>query len=136
VLQAAGRGSGSTEDAAPALQQPRHWGQKDAAKRDPGNPAQQRLVDGHENRGLKHTGIDKFNMTGSTMLQSQLHNGDWNGEGVLTLTQHQTEHKWRWPTLTGRQQFYIDHPWFIEAARKPADAQGQPEGGRRLSRSR
>jgi len=23
--------------------------------------------------------------------------------------------KQAWPTLTGRQQFYIDHPWFIEA---------------------
>ena len=26
-----------------------------------------------------------------------------------------TKHKWRWPTQTGRQQFYIDHPWFLEA---------------------
>jgi DMSO reductase family type II enzyme molybdopterin subunit len=25
------------------------------------------------------------------------------------------EKKEPWPTLTGRQQFYIDHPWFIEA---------------------
>ena len=24
------------------------------------------------------------------------------------------EQKRRWPTLTGRQQFYIDHPWFLE----------------------
>ncbi|MFQ5381280.1 MAG: molybdopterin-dependent oxidoreductase [Dehalococcoidia bacterium] len=23
--------------------------------------------------------------------------------------------KYPWPTLTGRQQFYIDHPWFLEA---------------------
>jgi DMSO reductase family type II enzyme molybdopterin subunit len=25
------------------------------------------------------------------------------------------KHKEPWPTLTGRQQFYIDHPWFLEA---------------------
>ncbi|MFI5367342.1 MAG: molybdopterin-dependent oxidoreductase, partial [Candidatus Binatia bacterium] len=24
------------------------------------------------------------------------------------------DNKQRWPTLTGRQQFYIDHPWFLE----------------------
>ena len=24
------------------------------------------------------------------------------------------EKKQRWPTLTGRQQFYVDHPWFLE----------------------
>jgi nitrate reductase alpha subunit len=25
------------------------------------------------------------------------------------------EQKHAWPTLTGRQQFYLDHPWFFEA---------------------
>ncbi len=25
------------------------------------------------------------------------------------------EEKHAWPTLTGRQQFYLDHPWFFEA---------------------
>jgi nitrate reductase alpha subunit len=25
------------------------------------------------------------------------------------------EDKHAWPTLTGRQQFYLDHPWFLEA---------------------
>ena len=24
------------------------------------------------------------------------------------------EGKEPWPTLTGRQQFYIDHPWYLE----------------------
>ncbi len=44
-------------------------------------------------------------------------------------------HKWfvegkqRWPTLTGRQQFYIDHPWFLECGEalpthKPPPAAG------------
>jgi DMSO reductase family type II enzyme molybdopterin subunit len=37
--------------------------------------------------------------------------------------------KQRWPTLTGRQQFYIDHPWFLECGEalpthKPPPAAG------------
>lgn len=40
-----------------------------------------------------------------------------------------TEKKMRWPTLTGRQQFYIDHPWFLECGEalpvhKPPPAAG------------
>jgi len=36
-----------------------------------------------------------------------------------------------WPTLTGRQQFYIDHPWFLEAGeemlvhKEPVDSGGK-----------
>lgn len=36
-----------------------------------------------------------------------------------------------WPTITGRQQFYIDHPWFLEAGeglvvhKEPLDAGGK-----------
>ncbi|HCT40329.1 MAG TPA: hypothetical protein DF427_03960 [Moraxellaceae bacterium] len=107
-----------------------NWGPKDAAG------VTQEILDissstmGMKIKDLKHTGIDKFNMTGSTMLQSQLFNGDWNGEGVLTVAQHQVKHKWRWPTLTGRQQFYIDHPWFIEANESlPAHKESPKAGG-------
>jgi nitrate reductase / nitrite oxidoreductase, alpha subunit len=42
----------------------------------------------------------------------------WNSdieEGVAyTPFKHQVEQKRPWRTLTGRQQFYIDHPWFLE----------------------
>ena len=42
----------------------------------------------------------------------------WNSaieEGVAyTPFKHQVDNKRPWRTLTGRQQFYIDHPWFIE----------------------
>ncbi len=42
----------------------------------------------------------------------------WNSdveEGVAyTPFKHQVEKKKPWRTLTGRQQFYIDHPWFLE----------------------
>ncbi len=55
----------------------------------------------------------------------------WNSDieaGVAyTPFKHQVEKKRPWRTLTGRQQFYIDHPWFLElgersrCTRTPAD---------------
>jgi DMSO reductase family type II enzyme molybdopterin subunit len=35
--------------------------------------------------------------------------------GSLSPSRIHVEEKHAWPTLTGRQQFYIDHPWFFEA---------------------
>jgi DMSO reductase family type II enzyme molybdopterin subunit len=37
------------------------------------------------------------------------------GVGTLTPSRIHTEDRHAWPTLTGRQQFYLDHPWFLEA---------------------
>jgi anaerobic selenocysteine-containing dehydrogenase len=34
--------------------------------------------------------------------------------GTLTPSRIHVEGKHAWPTLTGRQQFYLDHPWFLE----------------------
>ncbi len=40
------------------------------------------------------------------------------------------EDKEPWPTLTGRQQFYIDHPWFLEAGEElPVHKEAPPAGG-------
>lgn len=36
-------------------------------------------------------------------------------QGSLSPSRIHIEDKHAWPTLTGRQQFYIDHPWFVEA---------------------
>ncbi|MFN8546088.1 MAG: molybdopterin-dependent oxidoreductase [Candidatus Binatia bacterium] len=35
--------------------------------------------------------------------------------GTLTPSRVHVEGKQAWPTLTGRQQFFLDHPWFMEA---------------------
>ncbi|MFP5382696.1 MAG: molybdopterin-dependent oxidoreductase [Gammaproteobacteria bacterium] len=79
---------------------------------------------------LKETGIRKYTSTGATMVQSQLYNSDWTGKGVLTIAQHQVKDKWAWPTLTGRMQFYIDHPWFIENGESlPAHKESPKAGG-------
>ncbi len=40
------------------------------------------------------------------------------------------EGKEPWPTLTGRQQFYIDHPWYLEVDEQlPAHKESPPAGG-------
>ncbi len=36
-------------------------------------------------------------------------------QGSVTPSRIHIEGKHAWPTLTGRQQFYLDHPWFFEA---------------------
>jgi DMSO reductase family type II enzyme molybdopterin subunit len=36
-------------------------------------------------------------------------------QGSLTPSRIHVEGKHAWPTLTGRQQFYLDHQWFFEA---------------------
>jgi anaerobic selenocysteine-containing dehydrogenase len=78
---------------------------------------------------LKKTGIAKFTGPGAVGDQPQLFNEDWEGEGVLTTCTHFTKHKWHWPTLTGRQQFYIDHPWFLEAREALPTHFESPKGG-------
>lgn len=79
--------------------------------------------------GLRQTGIEKYRDTGATAYQNQLYNSDWKGEGVLQALQHFTKDKWRWPTQTGRQQFYIDHPWFIEAGESLPTSKASPKVG-------
>ncbi|MCW5976795.1 MAG: molybdopterin-dependent oxidoreductase [Bryobacteraceae bacterium] len=59
----------------------------------------------------------------------------WNSDikpGVAyTPFQHQLEKKRPWRTLTGRQQFYIDHPWFLEFGEQlPVYKEPLPEGGK------
>jgi anaerobic selenocysteine-containing dehydrogenase len=79
--------------------------------------------------GLKQTGIAKYRSPGAAGGQPQLFNDDWKGEGVLRACTHFTEGKWHWPTLTGRQQFYIDHPWFLEAGEALPSHRESPKAG-------
>jgi complex iron-sulfur molybdoenzyme family reductase subunit alpha len=44
----------------------------------------------------------------------EIWNSDVRPGQAYTPFQHQVEDKRPWRTLTGRQQFYIDHPWYIE----------------------
>lgn len=78
---------------------------------------------------LKNVGAKKFTSPGHTEAQSQIYNSDWKGEGILRALTHFTEKKYRWPTLTGRQQFYIDHPWFVEAGESLPVYKPSPKAG-------
>jgi nitrate reductase alpha subunit len=52
------------------------------------------------------------------------------GESVYP-SQWFAEYKEPWPTLTGRQQFYLDHPWFLEAREAlPCHKEPPAAGGR------
>ena len=78
---------------------------------------------------LKKVGAKKFTSPGHTEAQSQIYNSDWKGEGILRALTHFTEKKYRWPTLTGRQQFYIDHPWFVDAGEALPVYKPSPKAG-------
>jgi DMSO reductase family type II enzyme molybdopterin subunit len=79
---------------------------------------------------LEKTGVEKFKGAGGPGGQPQLFNDTWKGEGVLRACTHFTEDKWPWPTRTGRQQFYIDHPWFLEAGEAlPSHIESPKAGG-------
>lgn len=78
---------------------------------------------------LRKVGAKKFTSPGHTEAQSQIYNSEWKGEGILRPLTHFTEKKYRWPTLTGRQQFYIDHPWFVDAGEALPTYKPSPKAG-------
>jgi nitrate reductase alpha subunit len=78
---------------------------------------------------LKKTGIAKYRNVGGMGIQENLFNSDWKGEGVMRSLTDMSEQRWRWPTLTGRQQCYIDHPWFIEAGESLPEHKESPKAG-------
>jgi DMSO reductase family type II enzyme molybdopterin subunit len=84
---------------------------------------------GMEVAALKQSGVAKFQGTGVTALQSQLFNPTWKGEGVLQPCLHFTRDLWAWPTLTGRQQTYIDHAWFVAAGEALPTHKESPKAG-------
>jgi DMSO reductase family type II enzyme molybdopterin subunit len=79
--------------------------------------------------GLKKTGMEKFRDAGLNISPTFLFNPDWKGEGVLSVFTHFTKYKWAWPTFSGRQQFYIDHPWFLEAGEALPTHKPSPRAG-------
>jgi DMSO reductase family type II enzyme molybdopterin subunit len=105
------------------------YGPKDAEK------VTQHVIDnspscaGMQIEELKKTGPQKFKSGGLNISPTFHFNPDWKGEGVLTTLTHFTKYKWRWPTYTGRQQFYIDHPWFLESGEALPTHKEAPKGG-------
>lgn len=76
-------------------------------------------------------GIGRYANAGEVGIQEDIFNSEWKGEGILTALNDMTERKWSYPTQTGRQQFYLDHPWFIEAGEAmPTHIESPQAGGK------
>jgi nitrate reductase alpha subunit len=54
---------------------------------------------------------------------------DYSPDEPLVPQRWFAEKKQRWPTLTGRQQFYIDHPWFLECGEALPTYKPPPKAG-------
>ncbi len=71
------------------------------------------LANAKETQGMTYQGLQaqpqRFVATDEESWNSDIEQGV-----AYTPFKHQVEKKKPWRTLTGRQQFYIDHPWFLE----------------------
>jgi len=71
------------------------------------------LAHSDETKGMTYaalqSGPKRFVATDPTAWTSDVRPGL-----AYTPFQHQVENKKPWRTLTGRQQFYIDHPWYLD----------------------
>jgi len=54
---------------------------------------------------------------------------DYSKQEPLVPHRWFVEKKQPWPTLTGRQQFYVDHPWFLECGEALPVHKPPPEAG-------
>jgi len=62
---------------------------------------------------LRGVGAVRFGSTGPPASMAGYYS-DYSPTEPLVPHRWFVEKKQRWPTLTGRQQYYVDHPWFLE----------------------
>lgn len=79
---------------------------------------------------LRRNGVVRFGATGPPGGMAGYYS-DYSSTEPLVPHQWFVQGKQSWPTLTGRQQFYMDHPWFLECGEalptyKPPPAAGGP----------
>ncbi len=90
----------------------KHWTGGDKIRTDE-QAADFILANAKETAGMTYQGLQsgpkRFVATDEEAWNSDIESGR-----AYTPFTHQVEKKRPWRTLTGRQQFYIDHPWFIE----------------------
>ncbi len=84
----------------------------------------------------KNVGLDDLRREGAVRFRATGPPGgtagffsDYSPTEPLVPHQWFTEKKQRWPTLTGRQQFYIDHPWFLECGEALPVHKPPPQAG-------
>jgi complex iron-sulfur molybdoenzyme family reductase subunit alpha len=66
-----------------------------------------------ETKGMTYHGIQE-NPKRFVGIDEEAWNSEIEEGRAYTPFTHQIEKKRPWRTLTGRQQFYIDHPWFLD----------------------
>lgn len=82
-----------------------------------------------ETQGMTYYGIQEHPRR-FVGIDAEAWNSDIEEGRAYTPFTHQVEKKRPWRTLTGRQQFYIDHPWFLalgEALPVHKEPQDDPE---------
>jgi len=71
------------------------------------------LAHSPETKGMSYRGLQEHPQR-FVGIDEEAWNSDLEPGRAYTPFTHQLEKKRPWRTLTGRQQFYIDHPWFLE----------------------
>ncbi|MBI3784482.1 MAG: molybdopterin-dependent oxidoreductase [Deltaproteobacteria bacterium] len=78
---------------------------------------------------MRTAGAVRFRSTGAPGGAAGFYS-DYSMDEPLVPQRWFVEKKQRWPTLTGRQQFYVDHPWFLECGEAlPVYKPPPPAGG-------
>ncbi len=77
---------------------------------------------------LREKGATRFRSTGAPAGAAGFFS-DYSETQPLVPHQWFVDKKQRWPTLTGRQQFYIDHEWFLECGEALPTHKAPPEAG-------
>jgi complex iron-sulfur molybdoenzyme family reductase subunit alpha len=71
------------------------------------------LANAEETRGMTFAGLQERPLR-FVKTDPHVWNSDVEPGIAYTPFKHQVEKKKPWRTLVGRQQFYIDHPWFLD----------------------
>jgi DMSO reductase family type II enzyme molybdopterin subunit len=78
---------------------------------------------------LRDKGASRFRSTGAPSGGAAGYYSDYSETEPLVPHQWFVDKKQRWPTLTGRQQFYIDHAWFLECGEALPTHKSSPMAG-------
>lgn len=77
---------------------------------------------------LKQDGCARFKNAGLLTPMAHIRTTMKDNEPVSPSTDF-VEKKWPWPTLAGRPQYYIDHPWYLEVGEELPVHKDPPAAG-------
>ncbi len=86
------------------------------------------ITRGQSLEDFRRAGALRFRSTGAGGGAAGYYS-DYAEDAPLVPHQWFVRDKQRWPTLTGRQQFYVDHPWFLECGEALPTYKPPPQAG-------